>query len=152
VVFRIAPALRGTAVDVNAALKETSRGLVGARSVLGRVLLVVQVGISLVLLVGAGLFLQTLSNLRHVDVGFNPQNLLLFRVNPSLNRYDEPRMATLYASLLERLAAVPGVRGVAMSSPGLLSGSVNSTGIFVQGRTYTNTRNVNLDNDIYRLV
>src|SRR5262249_26040682 len=54
VVFGIAPALRGTAVDVNAALKETSRGLVGARSVLGRVLLVVQVAISLVLLVGAG--------------------------------------------------------------------------------------------------
>src|SRR5262245_18168398 len=61
-------------------------------------------------------------------------------------------MASLYASLLERLTAVPGVRGVAMSQPALLSGSVNSTGIFVQGRTYTNTRNVNLDNELYRLV
>src|SRR5262249_9709765 len=140
VVFGIAPALRGTAVDVNAALKETSRGLVGARSVLGRVLLVVQVAISLVLLVGAGLFLQTLSNLRHVDVGFNPQNLLLFRVNPSLNRYDEPRMRALYADMLERLQGVPGVQGVAMSQPALLSGSFSATGMFVQGRPLPRTR------------
>jgi predicted permease len=152
IVFGIAPALRGTGMNVSSALKETGRSVIGTRSVLSRMLLVVQVAVSLVLLIGAGLFLQSLTNLRKVDVGFNPQNLLLFRVNPALNRYDEPRMATLYASLLERLAAVPGIRGVAMSSPGLLSGSVNSTGIFVQGRTYTNTRNVNLDNDIYRLV
>ena len=71
-----------------------------------------------------------------VDVGFNPQNLVLFRVNPQLNRYDEPRTAALYEDMLERLGAVPGVRAVALSNPALLSGSVNSTGIFVQGRTY----------------
>jgi predicted permease len=134
IVFGIVPALRGTAVNVNATLKEASRGVVGSRSLLGKMLLVVQVAISLVLLVGAGLFLQTLSNLRRVDVGFDPQNLLLFRVNPSLNRYDETRMRALYASLLERLTSVPGVRGVAMSQPALLSGGVNSTSIFVQGR------------------
>jgi len=151
-VFGIGPALRGTGMNVNAALKETGRSVIGARSWLSRVLLVVQVAVSLVLLVGAGLFLQTLTNLRKVDVGFNPQNLLLFRVNPSLNRYDEPRMASLYAGLLERLGAVPGVRGVAMSQPALLSGSVNSTGIYVQGRTYNTARNANLDNSIYRLV
>ena len=62
-----------------------------------------QVAISLVLLVGAGLFLRTLQNLRHVDVGFNPQNLVLFRVNPSLNRYDEQRMVALYHDLIDRL-------------------------------------------------
>ena len=94
-----------------------------------------QVAISLVLLVGAGLFLQTLQNLRSVDVGFNPQNLLLFRVNPALNRYDEKRMTALYREMLDRTAAVPGVQAVAMSQPALLSGSVNQTGIFVQGRT-----------------
>ena len=76
------PALRATGMNVNAALKETSRSVVGSRSLLGKSLLVVQVAISLVLLVGAGLFLRTLQNLRHVDVGFNPQNLVLFRVNP----------------------------------------------------------------------
>jgi predicted permease len=137
ILFGIAPALRGTGMNVNSALKETSRSVVGARSVLGKSLLVVQVAMSLVLLVGAGLFLRTLHNLRHVDVGFNPQNLLLFRVSPQLNRYDDKRAAALYESMMERLAALPSVRGVAMSQPALLSGSVNSTSIYVQGRVYT---------------
>ncbi len=151
ILFGIAPALRGTAMNVSASLKETGRGVVGARSLLGKGLLIVQVAISLVLLVGAGLFVQTLRNLRHVDVGFNPQNLLLFRVNPALNRYDPKRMATLYHDLLDRFAAVPGVRGAAMSQPALLSGSINSTSIYVQGRTYAADRQ-HLDNSINRLV
>ena len=149
-IFGIAPALRGTGVNVSSALKETSRSVVGSRSVLAKSLLIAQVAISLVLLVGAGLFLRTLHNLRQVDVGFNPQNLLLFRVNPQLNRYDEKRMAALYRDMIERLGQVPGVRGAAMSQPALLSGSVNSTSIFVQGRVYA------LDNQqrdsIHRLV
>jgi len=136
-VFGLAPALRATGVSVNTALKATSRSVVGSRSVLSRILLIVQVAISIVLLVGAGLFLRTLQNLRQVDVGFNAQNLVLFRVNPQLNRYDEQRTRVFYNDLVERLRAIPGVRGATASSPALLSGSVNSTGIFVQGRTYS---------------
>ncbi len=151
IVFGIAPALRGTGMNVSSALKETSRSVVGGRSVLGKSLLVIQVAISLVLLIGAGLFLQTLQNLRHVDVGFNPQNLLLFRINPSLNRYDEKKMTGLYHDLIERIASVPGVRGVALSNPALLSGSINSTGIYVQGRVYSGGRQGD-NNDINRLV
>jgi len=151
-VFGIGPALRGTGINLNSALKETGRSVIGSRSWLSKVLLIVQVAVSLVLLVGAGLFLQTLSNLRKVDVGFNPQNLLLFRINPFLNRYDEARTSALYAGLMERVSAVPGVRGVAMSQPALLSGSVNSTGIYVQGRTYPTDRRQSIDNEIYRLV
>ena len=151
ILFGIAPALRGTGINVNTALKESSRSVVASRSVLGKTLLVVQVAISLVLLVGAGLFLRTLSNLRHVDVGFNPQNLLLFRVNPGLNRYDEPRMRTLYRDMLDKLASVPGVRGAAMSQPALLSGSINSTSIYVQGRAYPLGRQTT-GNGINRLV
>jgi predicted permease len=152
VLFGIVPALRGTAVNVNAALKETSRGVVGGRSLVGKALLVVQVAISLVLLVGAGLFLQTLSNLRRVDVGFDPQNLVLFRINPSLIRYDEKRIAPFYTDLLTRLGTLPGVRGAAMSQPALLSGSINSTSIFVQGRSYPQGRQADLNNSINRLV
>ena len=151
IVFGIAPALRGTGINVSSALKETSRSVVAGRSLLGKALLVVQVAISLVLLIGAGLFLQTLQNLRHVDVGFDPQNLLLFRVNPSLNRYDEKKTIALYRDLLERIRAVPGVRAVALSNPGLLSGSVSSTNIYVQGRAYPAGRSDALDNEINRL-
>jgi predicted permease len=151
VLFGIAPALRGTSMNLNSTLKETGRSVIGARSILGRALLVVQVAISLVLLIGAGLFIQTLENLRRVDVGFNPQNLLLFRVNPYLNRYDQPRTIALFRDLMDRVPAVPGVRAVAFSNPGLLSGSVNSTSIFIQGRTYTAGERQR-DNSINRLV
>jgi predicted permease len=152
IVFGMAPAIRATGLDVNAALKDTGRSVVGSRSILGKSLLIVQVAISLVLLVGAGLFLRTLSNLRHVDVGFNPQNLVLFRVNPELNRYDEARMFTLYRDLVDRIGAVAGVRAVAMSQPALLSGSVNGTSIYVQGRVYPAGRPQGDANSINRLV
>ena len=150
VVFGIAPAFRATGGDVNAALKQTSRSVAGSRSTLGKSLMIAQVAISLVLIVGAGLFLRTLHNLRHVDVGFNPQNLLLFRVQPQLNRYDEKQTLALYGRMLERLAAAPGVRSVALANPALLSGSVNGSSIFVRGRVYGNQRDG--ENNINRLV
>ena len=109
ILFGIAPALRATGVNVNSALKENSRSVAGARSSLGKTLLVIQVAISLVLLVGAGLFLRTLQNLRHVDVGFNPQNVTLFRINPSLNRYDGPRAIALLTA--DARSALVGARG-----------------------------------------
>jgi predicted permease len=151
ILFGTAPALRATRVNVNDVLKQSARNVMGSRSVLGKSMLVVQVAISLVLLVGAGLFLRTLSNLRHVDVGFNPEKLLLFRVNPDMRRYDEKRAIALYNDLRERIAALPGVRAAAFSAPALLSGSVNSTSFFVRGRVYPVGRR-DLGNDINRLV
>ncbi len=107
-----------------------------------------QVAISLVLLVGAGLFLRTVENLRSVDVGFNPQNLVLFRVNPQLERYDaDAHRVALRRRWSQRLQAVPGVRAVTLSNPPLLSGSVNGTSFIVQGRPYTRGRH----NDINRV-
>ena len=135
-VFGIAPALRTTRADISSVLKETSRSVAGSRSVLGKSLLIVQVAISLVLVTGAFLFLRTLDNLRAVDVGFDPTNLVLFRVNPQLNGYNEQRSAALYQQLVERLGSLPGVRAATLSNPALLSGNVSSTSIFVQGRTY----------------
>lgn len=136
IVFGIAPALRATGTNNNARLKESSRSMSGSRSLLSKSLLVLQVAISLVLLIAAGLFLRTLHNLRNVDVGFNTRNLVLFRVNPSLNRYDEARTVGLYEQMTDRLRRVAGVRSVALSNVSLLSGSVNSTNIFVYGRNY----------------
>jgi predicted permease len=151
IVFGIAPALRATGVNLNDVLKQSGRSVAGSRSRLSKSLLVAQVAISLVLLVGAGLFLRTLDNLRRADVGFNPHNLLLFRINPQLNRYDATRQNALYDQLLERIATVPGVRAVALSNPALLSGSVNSTSLFVRGRTYEAGQR-DRDNSINRLV
>ena len=136
VLFGIAPALRATRVAVGTTLKEHSRTVAGSRALLGKLLLVVQVAISLVLLIGAGLFLRTVENLRDVDVGFDPRNLVLFRMNPQLNRYEPERIAALYERMIEGLQAVPGVKAVTLSNPPLLSGSVNGTSFVVEGRPF----------------
>ena len=120
IVFGIAPALRATSLNVSAALKETSRSIAGSRSLLTRGLLVLQVAVSLVLLIAAGLFLRTLNNLRHVDVGFNTQNLVVFRVNPALNRYDDKKSNAVIEEIATRLKGVAGVRAVGVSSVPLL--------------------------------
>src|SRR5262245_18583382 len=147
IVFGLAPALRATRVDVSSALKDNSRSVVRSRSRLSKALLVVQVAVSLVLLVGAGLFIRTLQNLRRVDVGFNTRNLVVFRVSPALNRYDETRIARLYSQLIERLRAVGGVRAVGLSSMPLIAGGTSSTSMFVAARSNPPTR----QGDINRL-
>lgn len=136
VLFGIAPALRVTGTGANDALKESSRSVVGVGRTLSKSLLVAQVAISVVLLIGAGLFLRTVENLRHVDVGFNPNNLVLFRVSPQLNGYEPERVEALCRQMKERLLAVPGVRAVSLSFPALLSGAASSTTFVAQGRTY----------------
>jgi predicted permease len=137
ILFGIAPAFRATQLDVSSALKESSRTATGARSRLSRALLVAQVALALALLVGAGLFLRTLWNLQRVDVGFDTANLMMFRVNPELNHYDNARSLGLYDEMLRRIAAVPGVRQVSLSQPALLSGAVSGTDIFIERHTYT---------------
>jgi predicted permease len=134
--FGVAPSFQATAT-IGAALKETGRTVIGSRGWLGKTLLLLQVAVSLVLLIGAGLFLRTVENLRNVHIGFNPANLVIFRVSPELVGYDEPRIRALYARMSERLASVAGVRAVTLSSPPLLSGSLNSTTVAVQGRPFT---------------
>jgi predicted permease len=134
--FGIAPAFRTTSENAGKVLKENSRTIVRSRGVLSKSLLVAQVAISLMLLVGAGLFLQTLRNLRQVDVGFNPNNIVLFEVNPRLSRYAEPKVASTYRQILETLNGVPGVRSVTFSDIPLLSGSQISTDLFVEDRSY----------------
>src|SRR5262249_34484971 len=136
VLFGIAPALRATATSAGAALKESSRSVAGSRTRLSKALLVVQVAVSLVLLVGAGLFLRTLQNLRNVDIGFNARNLVVFQINPALNRYDDARTFALHRDMAARLGAVTGVRSVAMANVRLIASSVNSTCLFRPGRSY----------------
>jgi len=130
IVFGIVPALRATRFDLTPVLKETSRGSsASTRSLLSRALVVVQVSISLLLLIGAGLLVRTLINLQHVETGFNEQNLLLFNVDPGLLGYKDDRLRDLYQQMFARIEAVPGVRAVTFSRVPLLSRGA-STGTF----------------------
>ncbi len=141
ILFGIAPALRSSRVNVGSTIKEGGHTASGGRSRLGKTLVVAQVAISLVLLVGTGLFLRTVRNLQHVDVGFETDNILLVPVNLSLNRYEQPRILNLFKQLLDELPHVPGVRAVTASSPALLTGNVSRTGIYIQGRAKPTDRN-----------
>jgi len=132
--FGLAPALRATRIDLAHAMKEQGRGTTGGRSRLSRGLLIVQVALSLVLLAGAGLFLQTVSNLRAVDVGFNANNLLMFSVDPTLNGYEPDRTRQVYRDLDRELRALPGVSSVAFTRVVLLSGATSTTGAFIAGQ------------------
>jgi predicted permease len=133
VAFGLVPALRATRPDLAGAMKETSRSVTGTRSLLARSLLVVQVALSLVLLIGAGLFLRTLGHLRDVAVGFNPNNLLMFGVNPQLSGYDADRSVQLYRQIAAEVGALPGVRSVAFTRVALLSGSRSTSSVYRPG-------------------
>ena len=133
--FGLIPAVRATQVDLSSAMKENSRSVAASRTWLSKGLLVTQVAVSVVLLIGAGLFVRTLQNLRSVDVGFNPGNILMFRINPALNRYSADRTAQLYQRVQASLEALPGVQAVSFTRTALLSGSTSTTGIYRQGAT-----------------
>jgi predicted permease len=115
--FGTLPALRATRIDLTPALKE-SRGSVSVagRSRLGGGLVITQVAFSLVLLIGAGLFLRTLVNLANVDTGFNKENVLLFAIEPQAVGYKEDsRLVNLYQQIEQRVSAEPGVRAASIS-------------------------------------
>ena len=132
VIFGIVPALRATRLDLTPTLKDTGRSSsVIARSWLSRSLVVAQVSVSVLLLIGAGLLVQTLRNLRNTDLGFNANNLLLFSVDPSLIGYREEQLARLYDQMSGRLEAVPGVQSVTFSRHPLLAWSSATDSVFM---------------------
>jgi putative ABC transport system permease protein len=112
--FGLAPALGSTRLNLAPALKEQSGNAAagGAQAWLRKVFIVAQVALSLMLLVGAGLFGRSLFNLMTEDPGFRTDKLLRFSVDPSLNGYDLPRGRVFFNELQQRLAALPGVRSV----------------------------------------
>jgi predicted permease len=134
IVFGLFPAVRATRLNLNSALKDSGRGSTGAtRSWLTRSLVVVQVSISMLLLIGAGLLIRTLLNLQHVNPGFNEQNLLLFSVEPGLLGYKEERLAALYKQISERVEAQPGVTATTFSAIPLLSRSSDVNNLYLAG-------------------
>ena len=133
IIFGLVPALRATKVDLTPALKDSGRSSSAAsRSLLSRGLVVMQVALSLLLLVGAGLFAQTLLNLQRVDPGFNTKNLLLFSVTPSFIGYKGERLAQLYEQVAERLEALPGARKVTFAHTSLLAQRASSRSVYLR--------------------
>ena len=133
ILFGLAPAWRATKVDLTPTLKDGGRGSNAVtRSLVSRGLVVVQVALSLLLLVGAGLFVRTLLNLQRVDPGFNTRPLLLFDVRPNLIGYKDEKLEQLYQNLVNGLEVAPGVQKVTFSNNTLLSRGSSSRDVFLR--------------------
>ena len=135
VVFGLVPAIQATRPDVATALRDQPRSVAGGGSH-GRsrkILVAVQVALSLLLLCGAGLFSRSLWNLMSTDPGFRAERLMTFALDPRLAGYSTPRSLAFYRELRERLSALPGVTGVGCAFPGPLSGADRGGNITVEG-------------------
>jgi predicted permease len=132
VVFGLAPALRGSDIGLTSSLKSGDGGLSGGqnshrRFTLGGALVATQMALAIVVLITAGLLVRTLTNLKHLNLGFDTQNVLLFSVDPRLAGYKGQQIDNLYRDLQEKLSSIPGVTSVTYSWMPLLSGALSST-------------------------
>jgi len=134
-VFGLAPAWRSARVNVSSTLKEAGRGVTasGAKIGAGKILVAGQIGLSVMLLIGAGWFIRTLRNLENVNLGYPRDKLVLVNVDFLSAGYSGPRMPLAYNEVRERLARIPGVRAVTYSGNGLFSGSESGDRISVEG-------------------
>ena len=132
--FSLAPALQFWRPNLVDALKQqmvTGGGPLRFR----RLSVAMQIGLSLLLLVGAGLFMRTMGNLKSTDLGFIPERLITFQVDPGLAGYPKEQQAALYGRVLERLRGIPGVRTVGATSSADMRDNNNTSNITVAGYT-----------------
>jgi predicted permease len=121
-VFGLLPAVRGSRTEITLSLKDRSGALSAGGISLRRTLAGIQVALSLLLLVGAGLFVRTLRNLESLGPGFPTDHLLTFRIDPSLNGYSDEQTKSFYQRLDINLQTMPGVTSVGFSAMPLLKG------------------------------
>ena len=134
VIFGLVPAVRASRVNISGEFQGGTSNRTGSRSRLGKSLLVIQVALTLVLLVGAGLFAGTLRNLASVNVGIESRGLLLFHLNPNPDGSSFKAGLAVDNEVAERLRAVPGVASATFSRMPLLSDMGWNTRISVVGR------------------
>ena len=132
----LAPALKSTQVELIPAIKGGSSPATAqpTRLGLGRSLVALQIALSLLLLVGAGLLIRSLANLENQNLGFSPQHVLLVRIDPELAGYKVQQLSGLYRGLLERIGALPGVRSASIGTTSPMSGGETAADISVEGQ------------------
>ncbi len=136
IIFGLVPAVEATRFDLNDSLKEGGKNIGGGSRTqrLRSLFVVTQVALALVLLVGAGLFMKSLSRLRSVDPGFNSKNLLTMRVNLPERKYDtDPKVLDFFSRALEQLRAIPGVESAGAINSLPFNGPHSGTRIQIEG-------------------
>ncbi len=138
VIFGLVPALQATKPDVGRTLKDQAGAVVGGgHGRLRKALVVAQVALSLLLLIGAGLFLRSLKNLSNLGPGFPAERLVGFDVDPSRGGYTVERSKIFYQQLTDNLAAIPGVESTAIASMRIMENNEWDSGMTVEGYSPT---------------
>jgi predicted permease len=134
--FGLAPALQLSRPDVASTLKDQAGSVLGGGNVFARkALITTQVTLSLLLLISAGLFLRTLTNLRNLGPGFSPERLIGFNLDPSLSGYTVEKSKLFYQRLTEDIASIPGVASVGLASVRILEDNEWDSSMTVEGYT-----------------
>jgi len=134
-VFGLFPALHSTKPDLVSAIKAQAGQPSAARTAVRfrTSLVTAQIALSMALLMCAGLFVKSLTNVTRVDLGIKTDNVVVFGVSPGLNGYDPARAKAFYERLEEELRSVPGATGIAMGRIALLAGNNSGTNVSVEG-------------------
>jgi putative ABC transport system permease protein len=133
--FSLAPAIQLLRPDLVTALKQKASTATGGVLGLRRVVVSVQIGLSVLLLIGAGLFVRTIENLRHVNAGFNTTHLVTFYINPQLAGYPQTQLLPLEQRAMEAMRGLSGVQAVAASDDSELTGNSHNGNVTVAGYT-----------------
>ena len=153
VVFGLAPALQSTRMDYMPALKESRTGETNGygfrRLTLSRILMVSQIAVTFLILVAAGLFVRTLSNLASIELGFTRENVLTFQLNARQAGHRDPEITTFYNDLRTRLSAIPGVRAASLSNHTLIGTGTSGTGVRVSGTDPVNSSILTVGTDFF---
>ena len=135
IVFGLAPAWKSTRVEVSSSLKESGQTVTRRRRGLGgKAIVAVQVALSMLLVIGAGLFVRTLMQLGRTPLGFRSHNLLLFSVDLPETRYPLAASTPILQRLDEKFASVPGVQAEALTELPLISGSARNSTLIPEGQ------------------
>jgi predicted permease len=127
IIFGLIPSVRSTTINPALALRESGHGIGQSRWRVGRLLVVGQLALSVVLLIGAGLFLRTIMHLSTLDVGYSQHNLVLLSADLAGSGYAPEQRMPVVRRLLQGLRDTPGIGGVTVSENGLFSGTDSST-------------------------
>src|SRR5208282_2485381 len=133
-IFGLVPALQTTKPDIGRILKDQAGAVVGGgHGRLRKTLVIAQVALSLLLLIGAGLFLRSLNNLSSLGPGFPVDRLVGFNIDPSLGGYTPERAIIFFQRLTESLGSVPGVQSVALAAMRILENNEWDSSMTVEG-------------------
>jgi macrolide transport system ATP-binding/permease protein len=138
ILFGVAPAWITSNANPADALRSGTRTTTSGASLLQRSLIVLQSALALVLLAGAGMFIQSLNKLRNIDLKLNPANRYIVHFNPQAAGYSPAQVEALYRTIENRFHAIPGVQKVGISSNTPMEANNTGDGVQIQGQPYLN--------------